>query len=116
MARRPRGFTLIEVLVVVVIAAVMTGFALLALGRGGPAEANERSLARVEAAVFFMDWSDQQINRTTQLENYVDNAAKSTISGFEAGTHERELRDKARERRQSGKRQRREQKEHRKYG
>ncbi|MEQ9566765.1 MAG: TonB-dependent receptor [Pseudomonadales bacterium] len=41
-------------------------------------------LARLETAVFYMQWSDQQINRTTQLENYVDNAAKSTISGFEA--------------------------------
>lgn len=48
------GFTLIEILVVVVIASVMAGFALLAIGRAGPASANERALARVEAAMELM--------------------------------------------------------------
>jgi len=52
--RPTRGFTLIEILVVVVIASVMTGFALLALGRAGPAASNERALARVEAGMNLM--------------------------------------------------------------
>jgi len=49
--RRASGFTLIEILVVVVIGAVMTGLVVLALGRASPAAVHERALSRVDAAM-----------------------------------------------------------------
>lgn len=54
LRERMRGFTLIEILVVVVIASVMAGFAVLAFDRAGPGPTNERTLARIEAAMNLM--------------------------------------------------------------
>lgn len=48
---RPAGFTLVEILVVVVIAAVLTGLVVVGLGRGGPAERAERELDRLSASL-----------------------------------------------------------------
>ncbi|MGK7294676.1 MAG: prepilin-type N-terminal cleavage/methylation domain-containing protein [Candidatus Wenzhouxiangella sp. M2_3B_020] len=48
---RPAGFTLVEVLVVVVIAAVLTGLVVVGLARGGPAERAERELDRLSASL-----------------------------------------------------------------
>jgi len=50
----PRGFTLVEVLVVVVIAGILTGAVLLVMGQSGPAQANKRELARLNASLSVM--------------------------------------------------------------
>lgn len=49
--RRVHGFTLVEILVVVVIAGVLTGAVLLVLGRTGPGQANQRELSRLAASL-----------------------------------------------------------------
>jgi len=53
-ARVPRGFTLVEVLVVVIIAGILTGAVLLVLGQSGPAQANKREMARLNASLEVM--------------------------------------------------------------
>jgi len=49
-----RGFTLVEVLVVIVIAGVLTGAVLLVLGQSGPTQTNKRELARMNASLNMM--------------------------------------------------------------
>lgn len=48
------GFTLVEVLVVVIIAGVLTGAVLLVMGRSGPGQASQRELARLDASLDVM--------------------------------------------------------------
>ena len=48
---RAPGFTLIEMLVVVVIAAILTGAVLLGLGGAGADQAHQRTLARLSASL-----------------------------------------------------------------
>src|SRR6056297_1880215 len=50
----PRGFTLVEVLVVVIIAGILTGAVLLVTGPTGPSQANQRELARLDASLEVM--------------------------------------------------------------
>jgi len=50
----PRGFTLVEVLVVVIIAGILTGAVLLVTGPTGPSQANQRELARLNASLEVM--------------------------------------------------------------
>lgn len=50
----PRGFTLVEMLVVVIIAGVLTGAVLLAMGPSGPAQANKRELDRLRVSLDVM--------------------------------------------------------------
>lgn len=47
----PRGFTLVEVLVVIVIAGILTGTVLMVIGQSGPAQANQRELVRLSASL-----------------------------------------------------------------
>lgn len=49
-----RGFTLVEVLVVVIIAGILTGAVVLVMGQTGPAQANKRELARLSASLELM--------------------------------------------------------------
>lgn len=49
-----RGFTLVELLVVVVIAGILTGAVLLVLGQSGQAQTIQRELARVNASLNMM--------------------------------------------------------------
>lgn len=51
---RARGFTLVEILVVVVIAGILTGAVLLGLGRSGPGQVNQREIARLAASLEVM--------------------------------------------------------------
>ena len=53
-AARAHGFTLVEMLVVVVIVGVLTGAVLLGLGRGGAGQANQHALERLSASLEFM--------------------------------------------------------------
>jgi len=52
--RQPRGFTLVEVMVVVIIAGLLTGAVLLVVGQSGPAQTNKRELARLDASLEVM--------------------------------------------------------------
>jgi len=52
--RVPRGFTLVELLVVVIIAGVLTGAVLLVMGQTGPAQTGKRELARLAASLEVM--------------------------------------------------------------
>lgn len=54
LRRQPRGFTLVEVMVVVIIAGLLTGAVLLVVGQSGPAQANKRELARLDASLEVM--------------------------------------------------------------
>ncbi len=51
---RARGFSLVEILVVVVIAGILTGTVLLGLGRTGPGQAHQRELDRLAASLEVM--------------------------------------------------------------
>jgi len=51
---RARGFTLVEILVVVVIAGVLTGTVLLGLARSGPGQVNQREIDRLAASLQVM--------------------------------------------------------------
>lgn len=51
---RARGFTLVEILVVVVIAGILTGAVLLGLARSGPGQLNQRELARLAVSLEVM--------------------------------------------------------------
>lgn len=52
--RSASGFTLVEVLVVVIIAGVLTGAALLVMRQSGPGQSHQRELARLEASLDVM--------------------------------------------------------------
>lgn len=54
VASCPRGFTLVEILVVVVIAGILTGTVLIGLGRSGPGQASQRELSRLSASLEVM--------------------------------------------------------------
>jgi len=54
IASAPPGFTLVEVLVVVIIAGVLTGAVLLVVGQAGPGQASQRELARLNASLEVM--------------------------------------------------------------
>jgi len=49
-----RGFTLVEVLVVIVIAGILTGAVLVVMGQSGPAQTSKRELARLTASLDMM--------------------------------------------------------------
>lgn len=53
-AAAARGFTLVEILVVVVIAGILTGTVLLGLGNSGPGRINQRALDRLAASLEVM--------------------------------------------------------------
>lgn len=54
IAAAARGFTLVEVLVVVIIAGVLTGAVLLVMGQSGPGQTSRRELARLDASLEVM--------------------------------------------------------------